>query len=96
MVWPETLLSWESMMGKHINSTKLTETLTLSECSDGFWLYDNTRGMNLSMRAKTTQDAFVECITYYQERLAQVEGEQRELTAKVDAFVSQFVESDDA
>lgn len=39
-------------MGKHINSTKLTETLTLSECSDGFWLYDKTRGMNLSMRAK--------------------------------------------
>lgn len=37
-------------MGKHINSTKLTETLTLSECSDGFWLYDKTRGMNLSMR----------------------------------------------
>lgn len=85
-------------MGKHINSTKLTETLTLSECSDGFWLYDKTRGMNLSMRAKTAQDAFVECISYYQKRLAEVESEHRELTAKVDAFVGQFVvaEDDDA
>jgi len=83
-------------MGKHINSTKLTETLTLSECSDGFWLYDKTRGMNLSMRAKTTQYAFVECISYYQTRLAEVESEHRELTAKVGAFVNQFVEGDDA
>ncbi|KZN20558.1 MULTISPECIES: hypothetical protein [Pseudomonas] len=83
-------------MGKVLNSTKLTETLTLSECSDGFWLYDNTRGMNLSMRAKTPQDAFVECISYYQTRLTEVESEHRKLTAKVDAFVSQFVEADDA
>jgi hypothetical protein len=48
------------------------------------------------MRAKTTQDAFVECISYYQTRLAKVESEHRELTAKVGAFVSQFVEGDDA
>ncbi len=82
-------------MGKHINSTKLTETLTLSECSDGFWLYDKTRGMNLSMRAKTPQDAFVECISYYQRRLNEVESEHRELAAKVDAFVSQFKAEDD-
>lgn len=83
-------------MGKHISSTKLSETLTLSECSDGFWLYDKARGMNLSMRAKTAQDAFVECITYYQKRLAKVEGDHRELTVKVDAFVSQFQEDEDA
>lgn len=83
-------------MGKQINSIKLTETLTLSECSDGFWLYDKTRGMNLSMRAKTTQDAFVEGICYYQKRLAEVEGEHRELTAKVDAFVGHFVDSEDS
>lgn len=82
-------------MGKHINSTKLSETLTLSECSDGFWLYDETRGMNLSMRAKTPQDAFVECITYYQRRLTKVESEHRELSHKVEAFVSQFVGDDD-
>lgn len=85
----------EPKMGKLITSTKLTETLTLSECSDGFWLYDETRGMNLGMRAKTPQDAFVKCISYYQKRLAEVENEHRELAIKVDAFVSQFVEDDD-
>lgn len=81
-------------MSKVIKSTELTGTLTLSECTDGFWLYDETRGMNLSMRARTPQDAFVECITYYQRRLAKVEGEHRELSAKVDAFVSQFVDDE--
>lgn len=82
-------------MGKHISSIGLTETLTLSEFSDGFWLYDNTRRMNLSMRAKTPQDAFVECISYYQKRLADVESAHRELMAKVDVFVEQFVERDE-
>jgi hypothetical protein len=70
---------------------KLSETLSLTECRDGFWLYDYTRGMNLSMRAKTPQDAFLEALRYYQKRLADVEREHRELVAKVDAFVSQFV-----
>ena len=82
-------------MGKHLCSTKLTATLTLSERSDGFWLYDETRGMNLSMRAQTPQDAFVECIGYYQKRLAEVENAHRDLTVKVDAFVGQFMKTDD-
>lgn len=82
-------------MSKVISQTKLTDSLTLSECTDGFWLYDYTRGMNLSMRAKTAQDAFVECIGYYQGRLAEVEENYRGLRSRVDAFVSQFVEEDD-
>lgn len=81
-------------MSKHIKSTPLTDTLTISECSDGFWLYDKTCGMNLSMRAKTPQDAFVECITYYQGRLTEVEEAHRDMSAKVDVFVSQFVDED--
>lgn len=75
---------------------KLTETIYLSERPDGWWLYDATRGMNLSMRAASAQAAFVESITYYQKRLAKVEDEHRRLTAKVDAFVCQLdLESDD-
>lgn len=74
-------------MSKH---TELTETLTLSECRDGFWLYDETRGMNLSMKAKTPQDAFVECITYYQSRLTTVERKYKTLSEKVETFVDQF------
>ena len=79
-------------MGKHISSVKLTDTLTISTCTDGLWLYDKTRGMNLSMGAKTETDAFVEAITYYQKRLSEVEAAHGDLKAKVDEFVSKFVD----
>lgn len=78
-----------------IANTKLSDNLTLSECHDGWWLYDYTRGMNLSMRAKTPTDAFVEALTYYQRRLQEVEQGYTELQKKVDAFVSQFKEDED-
>lgn len=86
---------------------ELSDTLTLCEYiapenwhyltgNYGFWLYDKTRGMNLSMRAKTAEAAFVEALTYYQERLLKVEGEFDALSKKVDAFVSQFVEPEES
>lgn len=82
-------------MGKCVKSTKLSDTLSLSECTDGFWLYDETRGMNLSMRAKTATDAFVEALTYYQRRLKEVEQAHHSLLqTRVDEFISQFVEED--
>lgn len=72
------------------------DTLTLCEYTSGgnkgFWLYDKTRGMNLGMRAKTAEDAFLECIKYYQKRLAEVENNHKVLSSKVQAFVSQFIE----
>lgn len=80
---------------------KLSETLTLCEYKDskngsfGFWLYDKTRGMNLSMRAKSSTEAFVEALGYYQDRLTTVEQEHRELQAKVDAFLAQFADDED-
>lgn len=77
-----------------ISSTQLTDTLNLAECHDGFWLYDKTRGMNLSMRAKTSTDAFVEALTYYQRRLTEVEQNYKSIQAKVDAFIAQFVEEE--
>lgn len=51
-----------------------TPTLELSECHDGFWLYDETREMNLAVRAKTAEAALVEALTYYQERLKEMES----------------------
>lgn len=84
-----------------ISSRKLSETLTVSECHrdsnhpHGFWLYDETRGMNLSMGAKTVEDALVEALGYYQKRLQEVERQHKELTDKVDNFVSQFIEQED-
>lgn len=79
-------------MGQFIAKTSLSETLSLSECSDGLWLYDKTRRMNLAMRAKSSTDALVEALHYYQERLAKVEQELTALQSRVDAFVGQFTD----
>lgn len=77
------------------NVVNLSDTLSLCEYKSGgnlgFWLYDKTRGMNLSMRANTATDAFVEALTYYQKRMAAVEADHANLRTKVDSFVAQFV-----
>lgn len=82
-------------MSKTISHVQLTETLGLTERQDGFWLYDKTRGMNLSMRAKTPLDALVEALGYYQRRLADVESKYRDLEVKVNDFVGQFIKEED-
>lgn len=89
-------------MGRRPEScTTLSDTLSICEFKtggrehEGFWLYDKTRGMNLAMRAKTERDAFVKALEYYQERTAHVERQYKELQAKVDTFVSQFVPDED-
>ena len=82
-------------MAKVISSEKLSETIGIAECKDGFWLYDKTRGMNLAMRAKTRDAAFIKALTYYQNRMAKLEAEHKALTDKVDSFVSQFCDDDD-
>ncbi len=80
-------------MGKFVAYVVETESLTLSEQSDGFWLWDKTRQMNLAMCAKTPFEAFADALTYYQSRLTRIETDYRELSVKVDAFVSQFREN---
>jgi hypothetical protein len=82
-------------MSKAIRSVKLTDNLTMSECKDGYWLHDYTRGMNLSMRAKTQEDAFVESLTYYQKRTKNVEEELRKLKQSVSDFVNSLSNEDD-
>ena len=82
-------------MRKPISTIKLTDTLNLSECHDGFWLYDKTRGMNLAMRSKTSTDALVKAIMYYQNRLINIEQLHKELKNKVDVFVDQFITNED-
>ena len=81
-------------MGKTISHVKLSDTLAITLCTDGHWLYDKTRGMNLSMRAKTAEDAFVEALTYYQKRLSEYEKAYSCLKSRVDEFVDQFVGDD--
>ena len=82
-------------MSKTISSEGISPTLTLSECTDGFWLYDDTRGMNLAVRAKTKTEAFVKALSYYQDRLGRVEKNYQELKQKVDLFVEQFTEEEE-
>ena len=82
-------------MGKVISYTALSKTLSISQCTDGYWLFDETRGMNLAMRAKTAEAAYLEALEYYQERLKEVEEDYKSLKAKVDHFVGQFIEEDD-
>ena len=77
-------------MGKVIELVAKTETIHLHRCTDGFWLYDETRGMNLSMKAKSEQDAFIESLEYYQERLTLIEQQYSYLKTKVNAVVSLF------
>jgi len=81
---------------QYINVFK-NDNMTLSKHKDKeeFWLYDYTRGMNLSMKAKTEQQAFVEALTYYQKRLKEVEQELKTLNNKVDSFIGSVSEDED-
>ena len=75
-----------------------SETLSLCEHKSGrdkgFWLYDETRGMNLAVRANSENEAFVEALHYCQERLKDVEKKYTGLNEKVENFVSQFIDND--
>lgn len=82
-------------MSNVINHKELSPTLSISECTDGFWLYDDTRGMNLAMREKTEEAAYIEALEYYQERLKEVENNYNNLKARVDHFISQVADDDD-
>lgn len=64
-----------------------TETLQLNTHNNDFWLYDKVQGMNLSMRAKTEREAFVEALEYYQRKLAETKDKLHCLTLKVSSFV---------
>lgn len=71
------------------------ETFTITHSRDGYWLYDKTRGMNLSMRAESVEAAFTEALLYFQRRLQTVEQQHRSLESKVAAFVGQFTDSEE-
>lgn len=62
--------------------------ISLTQHKDGWWLYDPTRGMNLSMKAFTEKDALLEALDYYQKRLLLVEKDLSDLSKKVELFVA--------
>ena len=88
-----------------IHSIKLNQHLTLSEChpdsecrTNNWSLYDDRAcggGMNIGMRAKTRDEAFVEAIEFWAERAIKAERVHSQLKSQVDDFVGQFVEPED-
>ena len=79
---------------------QLSSKLVLSVChptlehKGKYWLYDKTRGMNLAMGRATEEAALVHALEYYQERLASVEAELKDLKEKVETFVVQVCPPD--
>ena len=61
-------------MSKVIRKVFKIDTLSLHECTDGYYLHDYVVGMNISMRAKTEQDAYIEALLYYQRILVEVKN----------------------
>ena len=82
-------------MGKFIKRIFKTETLRLSECKDGFFLYDYVLGMNISIRAKSEHAACIEALLYYQRRLKEVKEDYKVLSDKVGIFISQVIIDDE-
>lgn len=82
-------------MSKVIKKVFKIDTLSLHECTDGYYLYDYVIGMNISMRAKTEQDAYIEALLYYQKRLVEVKADYKILNDKVENFLSQFNREED-
>lgn len=77
-------------MSKVIRKIFKIDTLSLHECKDGYFLYDYVIGINISMRAKTEQDAYIEALLYYQKKLKEVKNDYKLLNDKVESFISQF------
>lgn len=82
-------------MAKVIRKVFKIDTLSLHECTDGYYLYDYVIGMNISMRAKTEQDAYIEALLYYQRKLKETQTLYKEIKYKVENFVRQFDTDED-
>jgi hypothetical protein len=81
--------------------TKLSDTLTLHECKDpkngdfGFWLYDETVGMNLAIRAKTREEAILLALKFHQIAHKRAEEQRDELQAVIAGFIKSLKELED-
>jgi hypothetical protein len=88
-----------------IQNIKLNEHLHLSEChpdsesrTNNWWLYDKRAygtGMNIAMRVKTREEAFVEAIEFWAKKALKAESSYNDLKSKVDLFVGHFIEPED-
>ena len=83
-------------MKNNISSEKINNVTTLTKRRNGYWLYDENRGMNLAMRAKDEKSALVFALEYYQGRLVEVERENAGLHKHIDIFLEglQFLDEE--
>ena len=77
-------------MARAIRVVFKIDTLSLTECNDGYYLYDTVLGQNIAMRAKSEQDALIEAILFYQKNLTETRKSYKELNDKVEDFISKI------
>lgn len=77
-------------MAKAIRNVFKLDTISLTETNHGYYLYDHVVSQNISMKAKTEQDACIEALLWYQKRLASVKLDYKILNDKVNNFLSEF------
>jgi len=81
-------------------TTKLSDTLSLSEYKDpkngsfGFWLWDETVGMNLAMQARTREEAVLQALVYHQKARKRALEQRNELQAAIDGFLGSLRDID--
>lgn len=81
-------------MSKAIQSLKLSDSITLTECSDGWWLWDQTRKMNLAMKAASKEAALLSALDYYQDRFNRLDAQHKDLKLKVENFIGGVLSDD--
>jgi hypothetical protein len=69
---------------------QFNDTFTLVEYSDGFYLFDNLRRVNVAMQAKSKEAAVLEALTYYQKQLKTAEETVTKLNRAVYSFWEQL------
>lgn len=82
-------------MGKVIKNVFKTNTLTLTECTNGYYLWDTVAGFNISIHAKSEQQALIDGLEYYQRYHSKLKKEHKELNDKVENFLCQFDKEED-
>ena len=61
-----------------MSTVKINSTTKVTDGGrKGFWLWDEARGMNLSMRAESERAALIDALEYYQRRLLDVEEDNK-------------------
>ena len=99
------IYSIKIMSKKPISYVELNQHLTLSEChpdsecrANNWWLYDDRAygtGMNIGMRTKTRDEAFVAAIEFWAERARKTENALASLQTQVKSFVENFPKRDE-